>query len=146
MVDPWRKREASAAAFVGSAKLPTTSALSASPCGATNSSIASKDILTVVSPFFLFSLTLLTSSVTVLQQRLARQHKLQFFRAVACIFKAMALEKQVTNLGTVMDDRSKQMLTGPPIPLLVKMSAQQSRLLNSGQREHGGNLVYRATR
>jgi O-antigen/teichoic acid export membrane protein len=126
MVDPWRKREASAAAFVGSAKLPTTSALSASPCGATNSSIASKDILTVVSPFFLFSLTLLTSSVTVLQQRLARQHKLQFFRAVACFFKAMALDKQVTNLGTVMDDRSKQMLTGPPIPLLVKMSAPNS--------------------
>ena len=80
----------------------------------------------MVSPFFLFSLTLLTSSVTVLQQRLARQHKLQFFRAVACIFKAMALEKQVTNLGTVMDDRSKQMLTGPPIPLLVKMSAPNS--------------------
>lgn len=55
----------------------------------------------MVSPFFLFFLTLMTSAVTALQQRLTRQHKLQFFRGVTCVLKALNLEKQANHLGTV---------------------------------------------
>ena len=63
----------------GPAKLPTTSAFSASACRATNNRCASKDFLTVLSPFFLLLLSLLSSSVTVLQQRLARQQRTHFY-------------------------------------------------------------------
>ena len=43
-----------------------------------------------------------------------------------------------------MDDRSIHMLTAPPIPLLLKMSAPSSLAPDSGQREHGRNMVYRS--